>query len=159
MLRQLLRFYLDRRIKLVKVDRAIRFNSSLYVAGYIAHNMEKQKRFKHDDVKKAFYKLMNNAPYKKTIENVARLTDIRLLNDMEKARKLAEKPHCVNFRVLDGQLAPPKELVEVTVAKKKRQQNALLGIEMQKLNHFINKPFANGFFVLEYSKLLMYYTC
>ena len=27
---------------------------------------------------------------------------------------------------------------------------------MRKLNHFINKPFANGFCVLEYSKLKMY---
>ena len=43
---------------------------------------------------------MNNAPYGKTIENVALRTDIRLLNDMEKARKLAEKPHCVDFRLL-----------------------------------------------------------
>ena len=29
---------------------------------------------------------------------------------------------------------------------------------MRKLNHFINKPFANGFCVLEYSKLKMYET-
>ena len=51
---------------------------------------------------------MNNAPYGKTIENVARRTDIKLLNDMEKARKLAEKPHFVDFRVFDDQLAPPR---------------------------------------------------
>ena len=73
-------------MRLVKVYRAIRFNSFPYVAGYIANNTEKRKQFKHDDVKKAFYKFMNNAPYGKTIENVARRTDIRLLNDMEKAR-------------------------------------------------------------------------
>ena len=36
---------------------------------------------------------MNNAPYGKTIENVARRTDIRLLNDKDKVRKLAQKPH------------------------------------------------------------------
>ena len=59
---QLLRFYLDRGMRLVKVHRAIRFNSSPYFAGYIANNTKKQKQFKHDDVKKAFYKLMNNAP-------------------------------------------------------------------------------------------------
>ena len=44
---------------------------------------------------------MNNAPYGKTIGNVARRSDIRLLNNMEKARNLAEKPHCVDFRVVD----------------------------------------------------------
>ena len=45
---------------------------------------------------------MNNASYGKTIENVARRTDIRLLNDMEMARRLAKKPHCVDFHVFDG---------------------------------------------------------
>ena len=86
-------------------------------------------------------------------------TDIKLLNDMEKARKLAEKPHCVDFRVFDGELAPPEEQVEVAIAEEQQQQQkALVGIEMRKLNHFINKPFANGFCVLEYSKLKMYYT-
>ena len=155
---QLLRFYLDREMKLVKLHRAIRFKSSPYVAGFIANNPEKRKQLKHDDVKKAYYKLMNNAPYGKTIENVALRTDIRLLNDMEKARKLAEKPHCVDFRVFDGQVAPPEELVEETAAEEQQQQ-ALVGIEMRKLNHFINKTFANGFCVLEYSKLKMYKSC
>ena len=99
---------------------------------------------------------MNNAPYGKTIENVALRTDIRLLNDMEKARKLAEKPHCVDFRLLVWNVAPPDEQVEDAAAKEQQQQEALVGIEMRKLNHFITKPFVNGFCLLEYSKLKMY---
>ena len=102
---------------------------------------------------------MNNAPYGKTIENVARPTDIRLLNDMEKARRLAEKLHCVDFRVFDGQVAPPEEQIETAAAEEQQLQEALVRIEMQKLNHFINKPFANGFCVLEYSKLKKYECC
>ena len=35
---------------------------------------------------------------------------------------------------------------------------ALIGIELRKLYHFINKPFANGFCVLEWSKLKIYDT-
>ena len=70
-------------MRLVKLHRVIRFKSSPYVASYIANNTAKRQQFKHDDVKKAFYKLMNNAPYGKTIENVAQRTDNRLLNDME----------------------------------------------------------------------------
>ena len=77
---------------------------------------------------------------------------------MEKARRLAEKPHCVDFCMFDGQVAPPKEQVEAVVAEEQQQQEALVGIEIRKLNHFINKPFANGFCVLEYSKLKMYVT-
>ena len=84
-------------MRLVKVHCAIRFKSSPYVASYIANNTAKRQQFKHDDVKKTFYNLMNNGPDGKTIENVARRTDIRLLNDMEKARKLAENPYCIDF--------------------------------------------------------------
>ena len=99
---------------------------------------------------------MNNAPYGKSIENVARKTDIRLLNNMKKARKLAEKLLCVDFRVFNGKVAPPEEQVEAAAAEEQQLQQALMGIEMRKLNHFINKPFGNGFCVLEYSKLKMY---
>lgn len=68
-----------------------------YVASYIATNTAKRQQFKHDDVN-VFYKLIINAPYIKTIENVARFTDIHLLNNM-KAHNLAEKPLCVTFCV------------------------------------------------------------
>ena len=142
---QRLRFYLDRGMRLVKLYRAIRFRSLPYVASYIANNTAKRQQYKHDDVKKAFYKLMNNAPYGKTIEYVARRTDIRLLNDIKKARRLAEKPHCVDFRLFDGQVAQPEEQVEAAAAEEQQQQEALLGIEMRKVNHFIYKPFVNGF--------------
>ena len=64
----------------------------------------------------------------------------------------------MDFRVFDGQITPPEEQVEAAVGEQQQRQEALVGIEMRKLNHFINKPFANGFCVLEYSKLKMYVT-
>lgn len=42
---------------------------------------------------KKYYKLMKNAPYGKTIKNVARRLDIWLCNNMNKARKQTKKPH------------------------------------------------------------------
>ena len=99
---------------------------------------------------------MNNAPYGKKIEYVARRTDIRLLNDKKKAKKFPEKLHCVDFRVFDGQVAPPEEQVKGAGAEEQQLQEALVRSEIRKLNHFINKPFANSFCVLEYSKLKMY---
>ena len=142
---QLLNFYIDRGIKLVKVHSFIRFKSSPYVASYIANNTAKRQQFKHDDDNKAFYKLMNNPPYGKTIDNVARRTDIRLLNDMENLRRLAVKPHCFDFCVLNGQLAQQEEQVEAAAAEKHQQQEALVGIEMRKLNHLINNCFSIDF--------------
>ena len=67
-------------------------------------------------------------------------------------------PHCVDFRVFDGQVAQPNEEVKAAAAKKQQRQEVLVEIEMRKLNHFINEPFAHGFCVLEYSKLKMYVT-
>ena len=89
---------------------------------------------------------------------MAQRTDIRLLNDMEKARMLAEKPHCVDFHVFNFQVAPPKEQVEAAVAEEQQRQKTLVGIEIRKLNHSITKPFTNGYCVLEYSKLKLYVT-
>ena len=89
---QLQCFYLDCGMRLVKVHCAILFISSWCVASYIVNNTAKRQKYKHDDVTKAFFKRMNNAPYGKTIENVERQTNIRLLNDMEKVKSLAEKP-------------------------------------------------------------------
>ena len=86
---QLLRFYIDRGMRLIKLHRAIRFKSSPYVASYIANNTTKRQQFKHDHVKKAVYKLINYAPYGKTIKNVARKTEICLLNNINKARRLS----------------------------------------------------------------------
>ena len=78
------------------MHRAIRFKSSACVANNIANNTAKRQHYKHDDFKKAFYKLMNNAPYIKSIKHVARQTNIRFLNNMEQAQKLSEKPHCID---------------------------------------------------------------
>ena len=64
----------------------------------------------------------------------------------------------MDIRVFDSQVAPNKEQVEAAVAEEQQRQEALVGIEMRKLNRFINKPFTNGFCVLEYSKLIMYVT-
>ena len=42
---QLLRVYLDRKMRLVKLHRAIRFKFSLYVVKYIANNTSKRHQF------------------------------------------------------------------------------------------------------------------
>lgn len=80
---------------------------------------------------------MNVAPYGKTIEKVAKRTIIKILTDLNKARRLAKKPQCLNFRMFNANL---------------------VGIESRKTNHLINKPFHLGFAVLEFSNLHMYKT-
>ena len=45
-------FYLDRRMKLIKVHRGIKFTANLYLAQYIDNNTNKQNQHKKEDVKK-----------------------------------------------------------------------------------------------------------
>ena len=71
------------------------------------------------------------------MENVAKRTSINSFTDMDKARRLAEKPQCINFCYFN-----PNQVV----------------VESRKLNQVINKLFQLGFAVLEYSKLHMYRT-
>ena len=78
---------------------------------------------------------MNNAVYGKTCENQRKRTDIRLVNDIQKAGKLIDKPHCKNIPIFDENL---------------------VGIEMEKVKQVLTKPSYVGFAVLELSKPHMY---
>ena len=88
-----------------------------------------------DETQRSFFKLMNNAPDGKTIENVGKRTDICLLNDETKAYRLTEKPQCIDFKIFTENL---------------------FGVELRKVNQLINKPFQMGLLILEWSKLHMY---
>ena len=107
-------------MKLTNVHRAIKFTGLAYLAGYIKHITEMRQANRGDETKKNFFKLMNTAPYGKTIENVAKRSDIRLVVGEEKAIKLSEKPHCVHFRMFSENL---------------------FGVELRKTKSLINKPF------------------
>ena len=67
----LFRFYLDCGMILVKLHQAIRSKSLTYVASYIANDTAQRQQFKHDNVKKAIYKIMNNALLKNNRKCIA----------------------------------------------------------------------------------------
>ena len=117
------------------MHHAIRFTASFYFVPNINNNKQKRRQCKTGEVKQNFYKLMNNALYGKTIENLAKQSYILLGTEEDKARQLAEKPHCQYFRIFDENL---------------------IGVEMRKLRHVINKPCQHGFCVLEWCKLKIY---
>lgn len=76
-------------MRLNKVHRAFRFLTLPYNKPYIANNLKQQKLFKNDPTQKHFYKLLINAIYSKTIVNVTKRLDNRILTDMVKAKKLS----------------------------------------------------------------------
>ena len=129
-----LKFYLEHGLVLKSVHRVIAFKQSKWLAPYISLNQQLRANA-NNDFEKDFFKLMVNAIYGKTCENLKKRTDIKLLTDGNKLKTLVEKPHCLGFRIFDENLA---------------------AVEMRKTKCMINKPFYTGFTVLELSKLHMY---
>lgn len=131
---------LDNGLQLIKIHRILTFRQCAWLKPYIDlnTNMRNQAANKFE---KDFYKLMNNSVFGKTMENVDKRVDVRLLPNWKRIGKrdgvetLIVKPNFKNFSIFS------ENLVAV-------QMNRL------KINYF--KPIHVGFTVLELSKLIIY---
>ena len=121
-------------LKLKKVHRIIEFNQELWLKPYIDMNTELRKIAKND-FEKDFFKLMNNAVFGKTMGNVRKHRDIKLLTTDKNRSKLFSEPnyHTMNYISEDLSI-----------------------IEMKRTKVKMNKPIYLGLSILEISKLLMY---
>ena len=119
---------------LKKVDRVVQFNQKAWLKLYMDMNTELRKEAKND-FEKDFFKLMNNAVFGKTMENVRKHRDIKLVTTDEKRNKLVSEP---NYQTI------------------KQFSENLLAIEMKKTKVKMNKPVYLGMSILDISKMLMY---
>ena len=97
-------------------------------------NTELKKTAKND-FEKDFFKLMNNAVFGKTMENVRKHRDIKLVTTDKKRSKLFSEPNYHTMNLISENLAI---------------------IKMKRTKVKMNKPIYLGLSILEISKLIMY---
>ena len=125
---------LNHGLKFKKVYRIIEFNQKAWLKPYIDMNTELRK-VADNDFEKDFYKLMNNAVFGKTMENIRKHRDIKLVTTDKKRSKLVSKPNYHTINLISEDLSI---------------------IEMKKTKVKMNKPIYLGLSILEISKILMY---
>ena len=129
-----LKQYLKLGLKLTHIHRGIKFKESPWLEKYISLNTELRTKAKNE-FEKNFFKLMNNAVFGKTMENIRNRVDVKLVNNKKQAEKLSSKPnfkHCNIF------------------------SEDLVAIHMKKTKLDFDKPVYLGMCILDLSKTLMY---
>ena len=121
-------------LKLKKIHRIIEFNQEAWLKPYIDMNTELRKAAKND-FEKDLFKLMNNSVFGKTIENIRKHKDIKLVMTDKKRSKLVSEPDYHTINLISEDLSI---------------------IEMKKTKVKMNKLIYLGLSIMEISKILMY---
>ena len=129
-----LKLYESLGLKVRKIHRGIKFSESAWLEKYICLNTDLRIKAKND-FEKDFFKLMNNSVFGKTMENIDKRVDIRLVCNENKAIKLVAKPNYDCTTIFDKNL---------------------IAVHMQKTKVYYNKPIYLGMSILDLSKNLMY---
>ena len=125
---------LNHGLKLKTIHRIIEFNQEAWLKPYIDMNTELRK-FAKNDFEKDLFKLMNNSVFGKTMENMRKHRDIKLVTTDEKRSKLVSEPNYHTINLISEDLSI---------------------IEMKKTKVKMKKPIYLGLSILEISKILIY---
>ena len=122
-----------------EVIEILSFDQTNWLAPYIAKNTKLRQNAKNA-FEKDFFKLMNNSVYGKTMENVRKYQDVKIMamNNERDEKKFINKVRKPTFKY--GRPLGP----------------TLVGAHMGKVSVTLNKPIIVGASVLGLSKLLMY---
>ena len=116
---------LDHGLKLKKVHRVIEFNQEAWLKKYIDMNTELRKKASND-FEKDFFKLMNNAVFGKTMGNVRKHRDIKLVKTDHKRNKLVLEPNYHTMKLISENLS----IIEMKKVKVKMKKPIYLGLSI-----------------------------
>ena len=93
-------------MRLTKVHRALRFDQSPWMEPYIRMNTELRKKAARN-FEKDLYKLINNSVFGKTMENLQKQVDVKLVrsHEMDKPRCLIASQAFARANIFDDDLA------------------------------------------------------
>ena len=133
---RIFKIYLNQGTKVTKIHTIYRFKQSPWLGKYIDHNSKKRKVAK-TNFEKYLYKLMNNAFFGKTMENVRDRTNLEFI-DHSQIDQIIKRQSKLSFKGIMDHYS------KFSVYKFDKEKTVF------------DKPIYLGFFVLELSKLLMY---
>ena len=129
-----LQLYLSLGLKLKKIHRALEFSQSKWLEKYISFNTKMRSQAKNS-FEKDFFKLMNNSVFGKTMENLRKRSNIKLVTDPQVMTKLASRPTYLSHKIF---------------------HENLVAVNIKPMKIRLDKPSYVGMCILDLSKTLMY---
>ena len=111
-----LQLYLFLGMKLIKIHRILKFKQSNWMKKYIDFNTEERKNAANN-FEKDFFKLMINSVYGKTMENLRKRINVRLVNNEKDFLKYTSRPTYVTHKLFDKDYAAIHEIKPVLMLK------------------------------------------
>jgi hypothetical protein len=140
-----LKFYVEHGLEVTAVHSVITFTQSCWMKDYILFNTERRKQAKNE-FEKDFFKLMSNACFGKTMENLRTRQDMDFISSNSEWGKHGVK----HERTIARKLASPLYAGHLIY------NDDLAAIKKKKEQILFNKPTYAGMAILDLSKLHMY---
>ena len=121
-------------IKLKKIHKILKFKQSNWLKEYVEFNTRKRQE-STVEFNKNFLKLLINCVYGKSMENIRKIINVKVVNNSKECHKCVSKPNFISQKIFD---------------------KIFIAVHKIKTVLTLNKPIYVGFCILELSKLLMY---